>query len=493
MPLPANAIIPWPGAAADIPSSFSRYTNLDGRHPRGSSVVGGTGGAATHVHSHNHAVSSWGSHTFTGSLGSTTPGAVTTYGWNLVPGNYWASPAAAHIHDPDEETASGGTLSPVDTGAASNDPPSLTVIWLLADGSRGVPDGALLYHHSALEGFTALADAQGRWLKGAAAGADGGSLLGAASHDHTLTAHQHPVSHYHEWWTTRWTSSTYQETEPLTTPRAVEREHRHKLTLQSVDQITSALSPSSSLTAVAPPWYCLWVLRNDLGHDAIISGMIVGYVGVVGALPDDWKPCNGSSGTPDLNGANRTIRGATTEAEIGTTGGSTGTHLHTIADHAHTVSTHLHSLSCDDAGTNACEYGGPSHTATQPHTHSTAGLGQSAESVTVDAAAGCASAFSTPPYRNLIWIQFRPTGLDECTNIFGQRFRLFSHPAADQIGFECQDLPGAAWSDPIDVVPAYQPDIKCLSDGRLLASVNTGGPDPDHYVSYDDGETWSAV
>jgi hypothetical protein len=67
-------------------------------------------------------------------------------------------------------------------------------------------------------------------------------------------------------------------------------------------------------------------------------------------LPSNWKPCDGSNGTPDLR--NKFIRGTTTQSSIGNTGGSDNA---IVVSHSHTASTasagsHGHSASTNSAG-----------------------------------------------------------------------------------------------------------------------------------------------
>ena len=103
-----NCLTSWPSGAAPIPSGmiamfdtscpsgWSRFSQLDGRYPRGSSGYGGTGGSETHSHT----------------LSSNAPGQVTD-----APGAYW--------------TTDGGQTERtfLNTSVASNLPPYLDIIF----------------------------------------------------------------------------------------------------------------------------------------------------------------------------------------------------------------------------------------------------------------------------------------------------------------------------------------------------------------------------
>jgi len=99
---------------------------------------------------------------------------------------------------------------------------------------------------------------------------------------------------------------------------------------------------------------------NDIiqGFSGVPIGTVTMFHGQISNLPNDWKFCDGSNGTPDLR--DMFISGATDEGDIGTTG---GTLTATMPDHVHSA-THTHTGVTSDAGAH-------SHSASHNHTANT--------------------------------------------------------------------------------------------------------------------------
>lgn len=157
-------------------------------------------------------------------------------------------------------------------------------------------------------------------------------------------------------------------------------------------------------------------------------GSIISYRGTIGALPSNWKLCDGTAGTLDLR--DRFIVGAGTSYVTGATGGSkdaiTVAHTHGVfinsgtesATHSHTVndSGHAHiaqyQVATGGAGFPGLDGGGDAWT-TGATTTVTTGITLNGETAThthtVSGTTGSAGAAGTganlPPYYALMYIE----------------------------------------------------------------------------------------
>jgi len=128
----------------DCPVGWTRFSALDAKYPRGASSYGGTGGAATHIHTvatvpaHTHAVgtlagASDGSHTHTFSAGTEWEIAIIII-MNAISGTYWQSTTwnGNHLHSLGGTVANGGTVG-AETDSADNLPLYLNMIFCQKD------------------------------------------------------------------------------------------------------------------------------------------------------------------------------------------------------------------------------------------------------------------------------------------------------------------------------------------------------------------------
>lgn len=153
---------------------------------------------------------------------------------------------------------------------------------------------------------------------------------------------------------------------------------------------------------------------SKVGARALFVGAIIPYYGAIGDIPDNWKECDGTNGTPDLRG--RAVIGVDGSHVLGTAYGATqaGPLTHTgagvsahagsaVADHA----SHTHEVqsNTDEAQSGAgatlvdtviSPSDGPNatltHNVTQPSNH------------TVTQADSHAAFDIIPPSRALYWI-----------------------------------------------------------------------------------------
>ncbi|RWX44581.1 hypothetical protein H206_01496 [Candidatus Electrothrix aarhusensis] len=97
------------------------------------------------------------------------------------------------------------------------------------------------------------------------------------------------------------------------------------------------LAPRQQLTSVA------YAFQSFLG--GVPSGVIVMWSGSISNIPEGWALCNGTQGTPNLQG--KFIVGTGSGYSVGNTGGTASNNL----THSHTVNSHNHSITGDAPGT----------------------------------------------------------------------------------------------------------------------------------------------
>lgn len=369
--LPAGIIVGWPSTAASIPAGWSRVTQMDDSFPKGIpnglTEPGTTGGASTHTHdpaSHTHTI---GTHTH-GAGSATGPSDFFARNGAAVS---VASQAHAHLGSSSASTDNTGSTDPA-VDAASNLPSYEDVIWIQSDGTTdGIPDGAIAWFDetSVPSGWTQHAAGNGRYVKGAAAGADGGGTGGANTHTHTSPDHTHTTTHSHPATASgAANSATNYVAGALATATGT---HTHQITLASTASGGSTTGQLAfSTDSNEPPYYTLALAENTSGGELGTSGLIAVWLGSVADIPDGWALCDGSNGTPDLTA--KFIKNATTPAtDVGDTGGSL-THSHTGTDHSHavpTAHTHTRSYGGPSATVNAGATGGSNNSTSGTHTH----------------------------------------------------------------------------------------------------------------------------
>lgn len=418
--LPAGIVVGWPSTAASIPAGWFRVDQMDGRFPKGVpnglTDPGTTGGASTHTHTvpdHSHAI---GSHVH----GEGTPTGPTTVG---ARNGATASIAnQLHTHTGNTPASVDNTSSTATTAdAASNLPAYEDVIWIQSDGTTdGIPDGAIAWFDetSVPAGWTQHAAGNGRYVKGAAAGADGGATGGANTHTHTGSAHTHTTTHSHPDTTSSGPVGTSNYVAGSSVGSAPNN-HTHTLSHSSTASGTSGSgSAAFSSSSNEPPYYTLALAENTSGAELGTVGLIVVWLGSIADIPDGWALCDGTSGTPDLTA--KFIKNATTLAtDVGDTGGAT-THSHTGADHSHSVPSHTHTRSYNQPGltTLTGTSGGANNAATAGHDH-TDHATASASGTTGNAAPAANSVGDVePPFIEVAFIMLvsdlPAAGLSEC-------------------------------------------------------------------------------
>lgn len=415
--IPAGIIVMWSGTNAGIPSGWERTTELDGRYPKGipSSVVqpGTTGGAATHSHtlpSHTHDTSHI--HTVTGASGTAT-GAVNSHDGAV--GTTAALPTHTHTRSSlNSATVASGSTTPT-SGTGSNDPARAEVIFVESDGTPlGVPDGAAaLTLDVVLPGWadSALANTGGRFLKGAAAAGDGGTTAASAvaSHTHTIDAHTHTgTSHTH----TSPSTGSFSSNRTLfagSQSALWTSSHSHPVTVTSATSASLASGGSGSSGAsgqLDPPFRQLRLQENILGAVDLPVGLICLWRGSIGSIPDNWKLCDGTEGTPDMFGLYP--RATTDSAVVDTTGGSLDPHSHTSPDHNHTTGTHNHATAIPSAGAGTAQVSTTNTLAvvTGTHTHTSSNSNNTTPTVVNSSSGTLVTTTTEPPFEELAFVQF---------------------------------------------------------------------------------------
>lgn len=414
--IPADLILGWPSTAASIPSGWTRVTALDGVFPRGTSGTGApvaTGGTTTHSHTtpnHGHQIGAH-SHSVGGSTG-TSNASTTSARFN---GASQAQADQPHSHTrPSSTGSSSATFSGADdpgTNSANNAPPALDVIWIESDGSQAsYPIGVAGWATEAVSGWTTYAAANGRYLKGAAGGGNGGATSGSATHTHSINSHTHTgFSHDHSIGSTSLSnpSSSQEAGDGSSTPRWLPR-HTHPMDVgsSSTGNLNSAGGGTTGSATLDPPHRRLRTLQNTGGGT---QTRIIGlYLGAVADLDPLLTLCNGSNGTPDM----RTYfaRDAGSDS-VNSTGGSS-THTHSVPNHTHTAPSHTHTTNVLTSTTTSYEapsFGDLGDSPTTSHDHSSGNTGSATPSVTSNGAGTTGSGSHVPPYREAHFVRLDGT------------------------------------------------------------------------------------
>lgn len=414
--IPAGMIVMWPGTNASIPEGWSRTTELDGRYPKGipdaGTQPGATGGAATHTHTlptHSHDTSH--GHTMTGNSG-TASGTVQSgdgaVGTTAVLSSHTHTRSALNTN-----TFNSGVTAP-GSGSASNDPARAEVVFIESDGSPlGVPeDAAALTLDVALSGWedSPLANTGGRYLKGAAADGDGGTTAASsvASHTHDIDAHTHAgVLHGH---TSPLTGSVTSNRSLFAGPNAAlwTGSHSHTVTVgntTTAELASGGAGVSGTSPQLNPPFRQLRLQRNISGEVSLPVGLICLWRGSLGSIPDNWKLCDGTEGTPDMFGLYPRV--TTDSAAVGNTGGTLDPHTHTSPDHTHTTSGHTHNTVINSAGAATANVQATTTVtvATGTHTHSSSASDSTTPPVGNSTSGTLASTTTEPPYEEVAFVQ----------------------------------------------------------------------------------------
>lgn len=402
-----GVIILWLGSHATIPSGYVRYTDLDGRYPKGSADgvnPGSAGGAASHTHtspSHTHSIvghSHTGTTTTTGSYADNTNG---TSDAQIMTGS--------HSHSFTTSTTSGGDISgSVTYGAAPNDPAYMTVIFIQAIGYQAIPEDAVIYINddNIPDGFSNHAGLNTRFPKGAEAEADAGATGDGRQHVHSINHGHTPVTHTHTG-TSSTESHSNKRDRQIAEPAGSGAlwPHSHTITLsgssQAVNDFSGSLTTSES---IEPAYTLLRPIQNTSGSRKLAQKKMVAlWPYNLSLIPAGWQLCDGDNDTIDMRG--RYLKGSTTDGQLGNTGGS-NTHTHAAQSHSHTSSgnhTHSGSVSAHVPSDRIVGNGIAPASPYQNHGLSTV----SSEQATYGAANTTANSSSNEPlYREVAFIEF---------------------------------------------------------------------------------------
>lgn len=378
-----------------------------------------SGGAHSHAQSHNHAANppahthSVSSGTGTGSFNAQTTGA--NSGISTAHSHATSTSAGAGIQ-------AGNTSS--DTTPTSSDevfPPYLRVIAITPnDGNQNLPADVLAFFMAAIpsgsgflvaDGNASTVNAGDRYLRGAVAAGDGGGTGGSATHDHGgSVTHSHTHSHSHGAAASSNNSGGSARTFPSGVAGTLALDpHTHSLTLDSATITFSGDSYEVQSASSEPLNYKLLVAQNKGSAETPI-GVIIGYRGDPLDVPSGWMLCDGTAGTPDLDGEIY-IKGVTA---VGSIGGPNGSNSHSHGSSAHTpsaVSTHNHTVTAAAANVNNGCNSGAQPLSTGTHTHTWTSVASSASYAPSSATVSIGSSNVRASYRTIVWIMHVGLGL----------------------------------------------------------------------------------
>ncbi len=419
--VPLGVILVWKGTVSSIPAGWKRVTSLDGKFVKGTAAVtdpNTTGGADTHTHTspiHTHTANAHRHY------GATWRGSSATNGGEPNSGNYEGG-RDDHYHNFDITNISSGNLADaVAYAAGSSLVPYHEVIFIEPDGAPAEPADLTIafFSQSSLptdwdicDGDNSTPNLDGKYLRGAGTGADGGTTGGSANHSHAINHTHSAVNHYHVG-STGGDSDQSSETRNGTAAGNSVPHHSHSLTLSNVSEAGSAYTGTAgSADSTDLLHKKLVAIQNNAGAASRPQYLIALWLGLLADIPAGWSLCDGNEGTPDMRGYHAKLSSNTTL--IGDVAGS-NTHTHATSNsHTHTASgTHTHTGTTSDqpgiyvGGGNSSRRVGLGHS----HTINSSG-GPTVYSDTTtwgNATTQADSANSEPAYRTVAFIMFTGT------------------------------------------------------------------------------------
>lgn len=406
MAIPANIIIGWPSTAASIPSGWTRETALDGRYIVGAAASAAADlstdrGSSSHTHTSPSHTPIQNSHTHLFyTLGNdASPTQAFTSGTNVF------IVSSTHSHDVATSLGATAVNDPVSitVDATSNDLAYALVIWIKSNGTpTQLPLGCVaLFASDALPaGWTRVfAD---RYLKGAAAGGDGGTTGGSNTHNHTSPAHTHTQQPHSHGATTSSTATGISTRKNTTSAVNVSGAlHTHSVSLNATTGTNQAETTVIASSNHEPPYKKLNIIQSSAAD--LPLNIIALWGGADGnSIPDGWDRFTSMDG--------KWHKGANIDGESNSTTGGSSQHNHTASDCAPVIDPHSHTGTDGGASavTAAVSSSGAARAAKTTHTHS-GWIGDPADStnnpcsVTID---NCAAEAAYPPYRTVIFIQY---------------------------------------------------------------------------------------
>lgn len=393
--LPPSIIIPYYSTHASIPADWTRKTEFDGKYVKAATAsLGTTGGASTHSHT-----SSSHTHTYTGNGHTHTTPDITGAGTHKSDGQHQDSPphdvlTTAHAHNgvtTGAMTSASITAATPTIGTGSNEVNRLHFIFITTTKYKPYPTNGIILRDdtAARVNATHLDAADGRYLKGAAAGADAGSPADTANHNHTQS-HTHTLSHTHNV-----SGQAYSKSGKLGGKDVSDAigDHDHVVYTDAHNENVS------NATALSTYAHDLAYKELHFWQSSVVQVPRVGDIALtLGTIPIGYQDAG-------LN--NVYVKGKATGGSP-TTGGSL-THTHDSISHGHTGSSHVHTFYTSTASNMKAYRNGGSATLAGAHNHTgTTNAG------TNDSAASSSMSFSTsnnePPYilARFIKMQFSP-------------------------------------------------------------------------------------
>jgi hypothetical protein len=349
MPIPANVIVMMPSGS--VPTGWSAVSDMNSKFPKGTTGDStSTGGSATHTHSggsHTHSETSHGH----GLTTTNNNAAASSAGLNQG----GQGPSANHTHTSTPSNASGTSGSASNSWDSDNHEPSYyNFLYIKSDGTpEGLPNGcvALYMSNSAPTGWTAHSASQGKFARGNSSGGGTGGAGTAHTHAGTEGSHTHSAGNHTHAGSGQSTMSQYSgEGEKGGYGSGAHFHVGWGLNSGGAHTSGSSAAGTSASATPEPSYRKVAGYINNSGEDQDTIGIICMWQGSVGSIPDAYTLCNGSNGTPDMNG--RFLRMASGDNDG--TGGST-THSHTYSNsHSHSTSSHTHGLATTTWGWGQC-------------------------------------------------------------------------------------------------------------------------------------------
>lgn len=396
-----NIIIPFDGLHANIPDGFIRDTRFDSKFPKGAaSGFGDTGGATTHTHtSPTHYHADVHTHTFTTAVTNGIDGSHSG-GSSLI---------SSHYHTGTTGAVSGGNTDSVAVtySAFSNNPPLYSVIFIKSIGYNFIPVNGIILHAGSRDGLSYHSASSGRFLMGAATGANAGTNGGSTTNIHTIT-HEHTASahsHANINLISVGGSPAYAAGGGDANTYAGDG-HVHVTSFGSDTSTVGNAAIDLTTTETVEPKHCKIRHYKATAKTLPKPGDIA--LTTETTNPIGWITCDGENGTPDMS--DYYVKNVDGEFDNNSDSGfGANSHSHAAQAHNHIGSSHNgHSMTVNATNESARQSSLTPQTSVAPRDHShAAGTMNSASSAFQNTNTTANSASNEPEYIKVKFIQLK--------------------------------------------------------------------------------------
>lgn len=244
----------------------------------------------------------------------------------------------------------------------------------------------------------------GRHIRGAANGADGGGTGGSNTHSHTTSSHTHGAgTHTHTVNSSGAASGTVGGDASGTAHAADAHTHTSNADAGASGSTSGGQAPDTSSDNNEPEYVTSIFLKSNGSASDLPSNGYAWWNSTT--APSGWTFADGTGGTVDVR--SKFLKGAATSADGGGTGGTT-THTHTMSSHTHgDVFGHYHDSTSNNNGAGFNVHGSGSAISVNliNHTHALQHSSYNATLTMGSTNNASSTSSNNPPYKNIALVK----------------------------------------------------------------------------------------